>query len=76
MLDLDARDLSFWTREAQKKVILDRMEAYNTARMAMVKDEDYRMIIMQMDWQLRMAELTPEEQEAAANPEIIKAGEN
>jgi len=70
------RDILYWTKEAQKKVIYDRLESYNASRMSMVKDEDYRLIVMQLEWQLNWIDLTKEEKEAAANPQIVKPGEN
>jgi len=76
LLNLDARDLLLWTKLAKKQSIYNRIESYNASRVGMAKDEDYRLIQMQLEWQLNLTELTDEELEAMENPVIVKPGEN
>lgn len=52
---MDIRDLVFWHREAQKKLIQDRMSAIQACRLAMAKDTSYSEIMNGL--QIQLAEL-------------------
>lgn len=49
---MDIRDLVFWGKEAQRKVILGQMRAIQAARVAMDPGNGYRAAIKDLEGQL------------------------
>jgi len=49
--------LSFWFKEAQKKLVEDQLKAIQASRLGMVQDKDYQMAIAEYDRQLKELKL-------------------
>jgi len=59
LLNLDVRDLAFWSREAQKKLLLDQIKAIQAARFAMAKDAAYQEIMTDLQRKIIEVDLGP-----------------
>lgn len=51
------RDLMFWKKEAQKKLLDDRLLAMTAARMAMVRDESFRQEVYRLQWSRKLMDI-------------------
>lgn len=56
-MNLDIRDLAFWFREAQKKLIREQLKAIQAARLAVAGNNDYKMVTTELEKQLRELDL-------------------
>lgn len=51
---MDVRDLAFWFREAQKKLVSDQIKAINAARLAMdAEGREYQRVNEELQTQLK-----------------------
>lgn len=57
---MDVRDLAFWSREAQKKLVGEQMKLIQAVRIGMAQDGDYERIIAEMDGQMNDIEGNPQ----------------
>jgi hypothetical protein len=57
---MDVRDLVFWHKEAQKKLIRDRMSTIQACRLAFAKDNAYSEMMNSLQRQLNELEFGKE----------------
>jgi len=52
LLNLDARDLAFWTRAARRKILLDQIRGIQAVRAGMAPDDVYTSRIQELQAQI------------------------
>jgi hypothetical protein len=53
LLNLDVRDLTYWFKAAQKKILTNRIWAIHVARLAMAADKTFTNVVGDLEGQLR-----------------------
>ncbi|NCC60056.1 MAG: hypothetical protein EOM12_03770 [Verrucomicrobiae bacterium] len=56
LLNLDLRDLMFWFRQAQKKMVQDQLKRIQAARLAMAENSSYERVCNDLEIQIHELE--------------------
>ena len=54
---MDVREFRFWAKQAQRKRLVEKLEAISVARMSMADVGPVRMEINRLQWSLKLLEL-------------------
>jgi hypothetical protein len=54
LLNLDLRDFEFWHKEARKKLLLDKAQAWQASRMGQVENATFSHQMNLLQWELKL----------------------